>query len=105
MQPLHVFNIQRLQSMSRRCDEVETCVDSRIWQRHSVDARLRVQERLVLTLDVVDDGLPAVRVVDGVAEPRRVHDGQREVHAALLQQDFIRVDLKDKSPRLETQFY
>lgn len=93
VESLHIFNVQWFEAVPRWRDEVEADVDAGVGQADPVDPGLGVQERLVLWLDVVDDGLPAVGVVHGVPEAGCVHDGEGEVHAGLLQQDFVGVNL------------
>ena len=94
MNALHELDIQGLEPVSGGRDEVEAGVDAGVREGDAVDAGLGVQEVLVLALHVVDDGVPAVRVVDGVAEAGRVHDRQGQVHAALLQENLVGINLE-----------
>ena len=54
-----------------------------------VDLRLSLQEGLVLALHVGEDWVPAAAVVHGITKAGSVHDGQREVDAALLEEDIV----------------
>jgi hypothetical protein len=94
VQPLHVLDVQGLQAVAGGRDEVEAGVDARIRQGEAVYPRFGVQERLILSFHILYDGRPTIRVVDGVAEARRVHDGQRQVDARLPQQHLVRVHLR-----------
>lgn len=88
VESLHELDVQRLQTVSRGRYEVQAAVHSVVRHRSAVHPRLGVQEILAFAVDVVDDRLPAVAVVHGVSEPRRVHDGEGQLDAALLDQHF-----------------
>ena len=68
-------------------------MDALVGHDLAVDLRLGVQVLVVLGLDVLDDWLPAVAVVDGVAEAGRVDDAQAQLHAALAQHHLTRLHL------------
>lgn len=73
---LHDLDIQGLQGVAGRADEVQAGVDTEI--NLVLTARLLLLEhvRLVLVVEELDDGLPRVAVVDIVAESRGVNDSQ-----------------------------
>ena len=69
MQPLHKGNVDIFQAVRR--DEVEHCVNSRV-RLFAAEGQvlLLIQMNFELRHDVVDDRLPSVLVVDGVADSR-----------------------------------
>lgn len=60
VEPLHELDVERLESVARGRDEVQTAVDPAVRYLTSHHPRLGVQELLVLVLDVLDHRLPAV---------------------------------------------
>lgn len=85
-----------LKAMSLRVtgrDEMETTMHTMIgYGQFSVDLGLGDEKLLVLVVDVVDDGLPTVGVVDGLAETGRVDDGETERDALFGEQHGRGVD-------------
>lgn len=71
--------------MSCRRDEVYAAVDSGVWNSFlPVDIDLLLQVRLVLVINELHDGLPAVLVVDLVSKTWCVNDCQLHSHSLLL---------------------
>lgn len=75
---LHNLNVERLQRVARRADEVEAGVDTEVDLVSTARLLLLQHVRLVLVVEELDDGLPRVAVVDVVSESRRVDDGKAD---------------------------
>lgn len=74
-QSLHDFDIERLQGMASRSDEVQTCVDTEVNLVGTTGLLLLQHVGLMLVVEELDDGHPGVTVVDVVAEAGGVDDG------------------------------
>lgn len=70
--------------MSRGLDEVEASVDPVVDELVSIDPVLLVEVGIETSLDVVEDRLPALRVVDEVAKPGCIDDGELEPDTGLF---------------------
>ena len=93
-QLLQHHNVNRLQGMAGRADEVETAVDARVLNVPlTLRGQLLAQVGAVLVLDVLDDGVPAAVIVDQVAVAGGVDDVQAETYAVLLNDVGDGVDL------------
>lgn len=92
---LHAHQIERLQPVPGRADEVQTDVDAAVVARRQrpIDLQLLLQVGLELGVDVVDDRLERVVFVDLVAVADCVAYGQLETDAALLQLVRVRLQL------------
>lgn len=75
---LHDLDIQRLQGMSGRSDEVEACVDTEIDLVNTAGLLLLQHVGLMLIIQELDNWHPRVAVVDIVAETRCVDNGQSD---------------------------
>ncbi len=84
-QTLHDLNIERFQSVASRANEVQAGMHSQINLLRS--ARLLFLQHIALMLIVqeLDDWLPAVAVVDIVAETRSVDNGKPDLEELLFQ--------------------
>lgn len=84
-QLLQYHDIDRLQRMSGRRNEVQTAVNPGILNVPlTLGGELFAQVGGVLVLDVLDDGVPAAIVVDEVAVAWSVDDVQTQAHAVLF---------------------
>jgi hypothetical protein len=92
-QALHNFNVERLQGVSSRADEVKTGVHAEIDLLCSPRLLLLKHVALMLVVQELDDGLPAVTVVDVVTETGCVNDGQTDFEELLLQLGLGNLDL------------
>ena len=93
-QLLQHHDVDRLQRMARRRDEVQTAVDARVLDvALPLRGQFLAQVRAVLVLDVLHDRVPAAVVVDQVAVAGRVDDVEAQTHAVLLDDVRDRVDL------------
>jgi hypothetical protein len=84
MQAAHDLDVQRLQRVAGRLDEVDAGVDAIVDDVGAVDLVLGLEIGVVSLLDVLDDGAPRDVVVDEVAEAGGVDDGQAQADAVLL---------------------
>ena len=84
VQATHDLNVQRLQGMAGRLDEVDTGVDAVVHDVGPVDLVLGLQVGIVSLLDVLNNRTPRVVVVHEVAEAGGVDDGQAQTNAVLL---------------------
>jgi hypothetical protein len=84
VKPLHDLNVQGLERVAGRLDEVDTRVDTVVDDVHAVDLVLGIEIGVEALLDVLDDGPPRIVVVDEVAETRGVDDRQAEADTVLL---------------------
>lgn len=75
-EPLHHLNVEGLERVARRADEVQAGMDPEIDLVLATRLLLLEHVRLMLVVEELDDGHPRVPVVDVVAEPRRVNNGQ-----------------------------
>jgi hypothetical protein len=80
----HDLHVQRLQRVTSRLDEVDTCMDAVVNDVHPVDLVLCVQVSIEALLNVFDDRTPGVLVVHEVAKSWRVNHGQAQAYAILL---------------------
>lgn len=72
--------------------KVETGMDSIVGQLGSVDSVLLLEVGIESSLDVLDDGLPAVVVVDEISVTWSVDDGETKTDAILLDVGTLRLD-------------
>ncbi|KAH9822081.1 hypothetical protein Tdes44962_MAKER04756 [Teratosphaeria destructans] len=84
-QPFHHFNVQRLQSVTGRADEVQAGVHTEVDLLGTAWLLLLKHVALVLVVQKLDDWLPAVAVVHVVSEAWGVDDGQADLEELLLQ--------------------
>ena len=78
-------DINRLEGMTGRADEVQAAVDPRVLDvALTLGSELFPQVCTVLVLDVLDNGVPAAVVVDQVAVAGGVDDVEAEAHAVLF---------------------
>lgn len=75
-QTLHHLDVQRLQSVSSRADEVQAGVHTHVDLVRPTGLLLLEHVRLVLVIQEFDNGLPGVAVVDIVSEAGGINDGQ-----------------------------
>ena len=75
MQRLHEGDVQRLQPVARRRNEVEAAVDAIVANVASVETRFVLQVFLELVVDVGNDRFETAVIIDGIAVTRRVHHG------------------------------
>ena len=87
-------NINRLQRMSGRRNEVQAAMNAGILNIPlTLGCEFFAQVGGVLILDIFDDGIPAAVVVDEVAVTRGVDDVEAEAHAVLFDNVSDGVDL------------
>lgn len=84
-QSLHNLDIQRLQCVSSRSNKVETSMNSEIRLVLSLWLLLLSHVHLMLVVKEVNDGCPAVSIVDIVAKARCVDDSQLDLELLLLE--------------------
>lgn len=70
--------------MAKRRDKVEAAVYSVVDDVSAIQSTLVSEESLELLVAVLNDGLEAVGVVDGVTESRGVDNGQSQLDASLF---------------------
>ena len=75
-QPLHNFNIERLQGVSGGSDEVQASVNAHVNLVRTTGLLFLQHVRLMLVVEEFDDGLPRVAVVDVVSETGGINDRQ-----------------------------
>lgn len=73
--PLHHLNVQWLESVAGRADEVQAGMDTEVNLLLANWLLLLKHVRLVLVVKELDDGLPGIAVVDIVAEAGSIDDG------------------------------
>lgn len=87
-------DVDRLESVSSRRDEVQAAVNAGVLNVPlTLGSELFSQVGAVLILDVLDDGVPAAVVVDKVTVAWGVDDVQSQAHAVLLDNVGDGVDL------------
>jgi len=79
-QTLHDLNIQRLQGVTSRADEVKAGVDTKIDLVLTARLLLLQHVGLMLIIQELDDGHPRVAVVDVVTETGSVDNGEADCH-------------------------
>jgi hypothetical protein len=84
-QALHDFDVQGLQGVAGGANKVQAAVDAHIAQLLTLGLLVLTHVRLVLVVNKVDDGHPAVAVVGVVSESRRVDYRQLNSKLLLLQ--------------------
>lgn len=90
---LHHLNIQRLQGVASRTDEVQASVHAEINLLRSARLLLLQHVALMLVVQKLNDGLPAVPVVHVVTEAGGVDDSQSDLEELLLQLGLGDLDL------------
>ena len=84
-QTLHDFDIQRLQCVSGRSDEVQACVDTQVNLVYTAWLLLLQHVRFMLVVQEFDDGHPGVSVVHVVSKARGVDDSQADYYTLASQ--------------------
>ena len=74
-EPLHNFDIQRLQSVAGGPDEVQASMNTEVDLVLATGLLLLKHVRLMLVVEELDDGHPRIAVVDIVTEARGVNNG------------------------------
>lgn len=77
-EPLHDLDIQGLQGVAGRADEVQAGVDTEVDLVLAAGLLLLEHVGLVLVVEELDNGHPGVAVVDIVTEARGVNHGQAD---------------------------
>jgi len=80
----HDLDVQRLQGVSGRLDEIDTGVDSVVDNVHAIDLVLGIKISIESLLNVLDDWSPRVVIIDKVSEPRGVNNSQSQANAILF---------------------
>ena len=75
---LHHLNVERLEGMARRANEVQAGMDTEIDLVIATGLLLLQHVRLVLVIEELDNRHPRVAVVDIVAEARGIDDRQAD---------------------------
>jgi len=75
-QALHDLNVEGLQGVSSRSDEVQAGVNAHVDLVGTAGLLLLEHVGLMLVVQELDDGLPRVTVVDIVAEAGSINDSQ-----------------------------
>jgi hypothetical protein len=76
MKSAHNFNVQWLQSMASRLNEVNTGVDPVVNDIHAVDLVLSVQVCIETLFDVIHNWSPRLIIVNEVTKTRGINNGQ-----------------------------
>lgn len=84
VQPAHDLNVQRLQGVARRLDEVDARVDTVVDDVGPVDLVLGLEVSVVSLLNVLDNRAPRVIVVHKVTKSGGVDNGQTKTDTVLL---------------------
>lgn len=84
VQLLHDLNIERLERVAGRLDEVNNSVDTVVNNIHAVDLVLSIKVGIKSLLNVLNNRIPRFVVVDEVTESGCINDGQSEADAVLL---------------------
>jgi hypothetical protein len=80
----HDLDVQRLQGVTGRLNEVNAGVDAVVDNVAAVDLVLGLEVGIETLLDVLDNWAPGVIVVDEVTESGGVNNAQAETDAVLL---------------------
>ena len=80
----HNLNIQRLERVSGRLNEVDTGMHTVVNNVHAVDLVLSIKVCIKSLLDVLDDWPPRVVVVHEVTKARGIYNGQSKANSILL---------------------
>ena len=75
-QPLHNFNVERLQGVSGGSDEVQASVNAHVNLVCTTGLLLLQHVRFMLVVEEFNDGLPGIAVVDIISKARGINDGQ-----------------------------
>lgn len=84
VQAAHDFDVQRLERMTGRLDEVDTSVDTVVDNVHTVDLVLRIEVCVETLVNVLHDWPPGVVVVNKVTEARGVNDRESQADAVFF---------------------
>lgn len=84
MEAAHDLDIQRLEGVASRLDEVDTGVDAVVDNVAAVNLVLSLKVGVETLLNVLDNRAPRVVVVDKVTEARGINDAQAETDTVLL---------------------
>ena len=84
-QTLHDLNVEGLQGVAGGADKVQAAVDTHVAELLALGLLVLTHVRLVLIIDKVHNGHPAVAVVGVVAESGCINDGQFDVELLLLE--------------------
>lgn len=76
MQSPHNLDIQGLQRVAGRLDEVHASVDPVVDNIRAVDFILRIQISIKALLDVIDNWAPRLVVIDEITETGGVYDSE-----------------------------
>lgn len=98
----HNFDIQRLQRMACRLNEVDTRVDPIIHNIHSVHFVLGIEIGVEALLYVLNNCFPGTIIVDKIPKTRGVHDGQPEANTILFNVGVDRLNLDSLGNNVET---
>ena len=82
---LHDLNVQRLQGMAGRSDEVQAGVDAEVDFVGTAGLLFLQHVRLVLVVEELNDGLPRVAVVHVVAEAGGIDDREADWQVSVLE--------------------
>jgi len=88
----HDFDVQRLERVTGRLDEVNTSVYTVVDNVHAVDFVLGVQVSIKSLLNVLHDGSPRVVVVDKVTEAWSINNVQPQANTILFNVGADRLD-------------
>ena len=80
----HDLDIQRLERVASRLNEVNAGVHAVVDNVHAVDLVLGVEVSIKSLLDVLDNGSPRVIVINEVTKARGINHGQTETDAILF---------------------
>ena len=89
----HELDVDGLEAVACGLDKVKAGMDAVVDELVAVDAVLLLEIGVEASLDVVQDRLPAGRVVDKVSEARCVDDSQLQADSALLNVGTDRLDV------------
>lgn len=92
VQATHDLNIERLQGVASRLDEVNTSMDTVVNNVHAVDLVLSFKVSVVSLLDVFDNRSPRVIVVDKVTKSGGINNSQAKTDSILFDISADRLD-------------
>ena len=84
-QALHNLNIQGFEGVSSWANKVETAVHTHVAQLEALGLLLLTHIRLVLVINKVDNGHPAVAIVGIISKSRSVNHRQLDIELLLLE--------------------
>ncbi len=88
----HHFDIERLERMTRRLDEVDASMDTVVDNVHTIDLIFGFEVGVKSLLNVLHNGPPGIVIVHKVSETWRVNDCQAQSDSVFLDVGTDRLD-------------